>query len=49
MILTADSQDFKDVLTGRVNGMQYFMMGKLKLSGDLNLAMKLTQIFKMNQ
>ena len=49
MTLTADSQEFKDVLTGRVNGMQYFMMGKLKLSGDLNLAMKLTQIFKMAQ
>jgi putative sterol carrier protein len=47
MTLSADSQDFKDVLTGRGNGMQYFMMGKLKLSGDLNLAMKLTQIFKM--
>jgi putative sterol carrier protein len=49
MTLTADSQDFKDVLTGKVNGMQYFMMGKLKLAGDLNLAMKLTQIFKMAQ
>lgn len=49
MTLTADSQDFIDVLSGRVNGMQYFMMGKLKLSGDLNLAMKLTQIFKMGQ
>jgi putative sterol carrier protein len=49
MTLSADSQDFKDVLTGRVNGMQYFMLGKLKLSGDLNLAMKLTQIFKMGQ
>lgn len=49
MTLTADSQDFKDVLLGKVNGMQYFMMGKLKLAGDLNLAMKLTQIFKMGQ
>lgn len=49
MTLSADSQDFKDVLTGKVNGMQYFMLGKLKLSGDLNLAMKLTQIFKMGQ
>jgi putative sterol carrier protein len=27
--------------------MQYFMMGKLKLAGDLNLAMKLTTFFKM--
>jgi putative sterol carrier protein len=46
--LTADAQDFKDVLLGRVNGMQYFMQGKLKLAGDLNLAMKLTSFFKMN-
>jgi putative sterol carrier protein len=48
MTLAADSQDFKDVLTGKVNGMQYFMTGKLKLSGDLNLAMKLPQLFKMS-
>ncbi len=47
MTLTADAQDFKDVLLGRANGMQYFMQGKLKLAGDLNLAMKLTQFFKM--
>ncbi len=47
MTLTANAQDFKDVLLGRVNGMQYFMQGKLKLSGDLNLAMKLTTVFKM--
>lgn len=47
MTLNADAQDFKDVLTGRVNGMQYFMQGKLKLAGDLNLAMKLTSMFKL--
>ncbi len=47
MTLTADAQDFKDVLTGQANGMQYFMQGKLKLAGDLNLAMKLTSFFKM--
>jgi putative sterol carrier protein len=47
MTLTADAQDFKDVLTGKADGMQYFMQGKLKLSGDLNLAMKLTTFFKM--
>jgi len=48
MTLTADAQDFKDVLLGRANGMQYFMLGKLKLAGDLNLAMKLTSMFKMS-
>lgn len=46
--LTADGRDFADVLLGRANGMQYFMLGKLKLAGDLNLAMKLTQFFKMS-
>ena len=47
MTLTADAQDFKDVLTGKADGMQYFMQGKLKLAGDLNLALKLTTFFKM--
>jgi putative sterol carrier protein len=46
MTLTAEAQDFKDVLLGKANGMQNFMMGKLKLSVDLNLAMKLTSFFK---
>jgi putative sterol carrier protein len=47
MTMTADAKDFGDVLTGKANGMQYFMGGKLKLAGDLNLAMKLTSFFKM--
>jgi putative sterol carrier protein len=47
MTLSADANDFGDVLLGKANGMQYFMQGKLKLSGDLNLAMKLTSFFKM--
>ena len=47
MTLTADGKDFSDVLLGKANGMQYFMQGKLKLAGDLNLAMKLTSFFKM--
>ena len=47
MTLTAEAQDFSDVLTGKANGMQYFMMGKLRLAGDLNMAMKLTSFFKM--
>jgi putative sterol carrier protein len=46
--LTADGRDFADVLMGRANGMQYFMTGKIKLAGDLNMAMKLTSFFQMN-
>ncbi len=45
--LTADSQDYKDVILGRTNAMQSFMQGKLKLAGDLSLAMKLPNLFKM--
>ncbi len=48
MTLTSDARDFGDVLLGKANGMQYFMTGKLKLAGDLNLAMKLTTFFKMS-
>jgi len=48
MTLTADSQDYVDLFTGKANAMQSFMQGKLKLSGDLNLAMKLPNFFKMN-
>lgn len=47
MTLTADAQDYKDVITGKTNAMQAFMQGKLKLAGDLNMAMKLTSFFKM--
>jgi putative sterol carrier protein len=47
MTLTADAQDYKDVIVGKTNGMTAFMQGKLKLAGDLNLAMKLTNFFKM--
>ena len=41
MTLTADSQDYVKLFTGELDGMQAFMQGKLKLGGDLNVAMKL--------
>ncbi len=47
MTLTADAQDYKDVITGKLNPMNAFMTGKVRLAGDLNLAMKLTSFFKM--
>ena len=36
------------LLLGKEDGMKGFMMGKVKLAGDLNLAMKLTSFFKMS-
>ena len=47
MTMTADGKYFGDVLLGKEDGMKGFMQGKLKLAGDLNLAMKLTSFFKM--
>jgi len=47
MTLTADSGDYIKLFTGELDGMQAFMQGKLKLGGDLNLAMKLMQMFKI--
>jgi putative sterol carrier protein len=47
MTLTADSSDYIKIFTGELDGMQAFMQGKIKLAGDLNLAMKLMQMFKI--
>ena len=47
MTLTADSSDYIKIITGEMDGMQAFMQGKIKLAGDLNLAMKLMQMFKV--
>lgn len=47
MTLTTDSADYVKIFTGELDGMQAFMQGKIKLAGDLNLAMKLMQMFKI--
>ncbi len=46
LTLTADAQDCLDIFTGKLDGMKAFMRGKLKVSGDFGLAMKLTGLFK---
>jgi putative sterol carrier protein len=46
MMLTASAHDFKDILLGKMDGMQAFMQGKLKVTGDLNLAMRFMGFFK---
>jgi putative sterol carrier protein len=39
--------DFKGILSGKVNPTQAFMMGKIKVTGDMNQAMKLIGMFKI--
>lgn len=47
MTLIADSQDYKDVILGKLDAMSAFMQQKLQLKGNLNLAMGLMKYFKL--
>lgn len=47
LTLIADAGDYIDIITGKLNAMSAFAGGKLKLKGDLNLAMKLMDFFKL--
>lgn len=45
MTLKAVADDYYAVVTGVLNPMQAFMSGKLKIQGDMSLAMKLQTMF----
>lgn len=45
MTLKAAADDWHAVSTGKLNAMQAFMSGKLKIEGDMGLAMKMQTIF----
>lgn len=45
MTLKASADDWHAVATGQMNPMQAFMTGKLKIVGDMGLAMKMQTIF----
>lgn len=43
--LTMSADDFVGLVNGQVNAMAAFMQGKIKLQGDMGLAMKFQSIF----
>ena len=45
--LTMAAQDYTDMVSGKLNGQMAFMTGKLKIKGDMSLAMKLNTLFKL--
>jgi len=42
--ITVSLDDFKDIATGKQNAQMAFMMGKLKINGDMSVAMQLGSI-----
>ena len=45
MTVKATADDWHAVATGQMNAMQAFMTGKLKIMGDMGLAMKMQTMF----
>jgi putative sterol carrier protein len=45
LTLTMTTQDWLDMLAGKLNGQVAFMTGKLKIKGDMGLAMRLAGMF----
>lgn len=43
-ILKMKAEDFKKMVEGKLNGTQAFMMGRLKVQGNMGLALKLQDI-----
>jgi putative sterol carrier protein len=42
--VTASSADFMNIVSGKMNPQMAFMSGKLKIKGDMGLAMKLQKV-----
>jgi len=42
--ITVTSSDWMDIVSGKLNGQMAFLTGKLKIQGDMSLAMKLQNL-----
>lgn len=45
MVLTSVAEDYLAVVNGELNPMMAFMQGKIKVKGDMGLALKLQSMF----
>jgi putative sterol carrier protein len=43
--LTVSGKDWMDIASGKLDGQMAFLTGKLKIAGDMSLAMKLKSLF----
>ena len=46
LTLQADSNDWVKIMTGQMDGTSAFMQGKLKIKGDMGLAIKMASLFR---
>lgn len=49
MTLTVSDQDWLAIVEGKLNAMNAFTGGKLKIAGDMMLAMKVQQLFPVGR
>jgi putative sterol carrier protein len=47
LTVSADSDNFIKIFTGQLDGMQAFMQGKIRITGDMSLALKLLGLFQL--
>jgi putative sterol carrier protein len=47
--LTATDQNWLDITSGKLSGQTAFLTGKLKIKGDMSLAMKLQNVFALGK
>ena len=46
MTMTLSASDYVEMIEGKLNGQMAFMSGKLKIAGDMGIAMKMQSLFK---
>ena len=44
--ISMTAQDYLDMLSGKLNGQVAFMSGKLRIAGDMGLALKMQSLFQ---
>lgn len=44
--ISMTAQDYLDMLSGKLNGQMAFMTGKLRIAGDMGLALRMQSIFQ---
>ncbi len=45
--LTAKAQDILDIVSGKMDAMKAFMLGRVRFAGSMNLAIKISHLFSI--